>query len=183
MILGYILTGSDNDSFMLDDADISTQRCPTCKYLSDFSYHNPFFKLKRKAYDYSHPYDIGSIVSLRFKEFCIREKYSATSFKEFEREPNFFQLVVTAIVQFDSAKSKTRLTGYCETCQNYEEAIMAFSYLKNDSTPLKDGFYRTDMVFGSKDCKNPLVIVGVETYQKLKREKMKGLYFEAINAE
>jgi hypothetical protein len=50
MTIGYLLNGSDNDSFMLEDDNIpESSLCLKCKYLSDAIYHNPFFKLKRKT--------------------------------------------------------------------------------------------------------------------------------------
>jgi hypothetical protein len=86
------------------------------------------------------------------------------------------------IIAFDPVRSQSKLINYCEKCKNYEELIMSFTFLKNISEPLANGFYRTDMVFGSGNRKNPLVVVGIETYKKLKVERLKGLYFEPINA-
>ena len=61
MIIGYTLVGQDNDSHMLNDEDHpDAETCPKCGYLKDFNtYHNPFFKVKRQIYDFSHPYDGG----------------------------------------------------------------------------------------------------------------------------
>lgn len=183
MIIGYVLNGSDNDSFMIgDEKHIEVPCCLKCGYLLDFNYHNPFYRIKRKVYDYSHPYDIGNIVSLKFKEFCIREEYKNIVFKEFERETNFFQLIVNNVIKFDFDRGKTRFKNFCDVCLNYEEAIITFIYLKNTFKELDNGFYRTDLVFGAKNKKNPLIIVDSNTYQKLKREKMKGLFFEPIHS-
>lgn len=170
---------------MLDDEKHpNASTCKECGYILDFEYHNPFFKIKRKTFDFSHPYDIGHIVSLKFKEFCIRENYKGLLFKEFERQPNFFQLIVNNVVQFDTQKAKTEFGKRCKTCNNYEFTTgFEPPSLKNTSNPLDDGFYRTDILFGSYNRKNPIIVVGTETYQKLKREKMKGLIFDPITVE
>jgi hypothetical protein len=52
----------------------------------------------------------------------------------------------------------------------------------DDNDDLRGGFYRTDLLFGYGNRKTPLiVIVGTETQEKLKREKIKGMYLDAIN--
>jgi len=182
MIIGYRLDGQDNDSWMLEDGEPPSElKCPKCGLLNDFNYINPFYKIKKKTYDYSHPYDVGGVVSMKFKEFCIREKYHNILFRELEWSPGFFALYTTKIIEFDSQRSGTTFTKYCDVCQNFEEVIGSNpSFLKN-SSELEDGFYRTDLIFGSKNAKNPILIVGVETQEKLKREKFKGLVFKPID--
>jgi hypothetical protein len=183
VIIGFTLYGQDNDSYMLEDENRpDAPTCPKCGFIKDFnSYHNPFFKVKKKTYDFSHPYDIGHIVSLKFKEFCLREQYIGVLFKEFEREPNFYQLVVNNIVEFDIVRRKPELVDLCPVCKNYKEAIGSLpTFLKDVQKELPDGFYRSDLFFGEDNKKHPLIVVAPTTAEKLKREKMKGLIFEPI---
>lgn len=180
MIIGHCLYGQDNDSYMIED-ETALEICPKCKYLKDFNYHNPFYKIKNKSYDFSHPYDIGSIVSLKFKEFCLRENYEGIIFKEFEKSFGFYQFIPKNILEFDDSRTGTHFKNYCEVCKNYEEVIGANpAYIKNIFKELEDGFYRTDLLFGSKSNKNPLIIVAPKTHAKLKKERMKGLVFKPI---
>ncbi|MBL0745583.1 hypothetical protein [Chryseolinea lacunae] len=179
-IIGYVITPLDNDSVMLDDRAVP-ERCPLCHYIVDFDYHNPFFKLKRKTYDFSCPYDIGIITSLKFKEFCVREGYKNIQFKEFEREPNFFHFITRKILPFDAKKVKSRFGKLCPVCKNYDTLVGTDPpTLIGISKPLKDGFYSSDLCFGSYDKKNPLIIIGIETQAKLKREKFTGIDYEPI---
>jgi hypothetical protein len=184
MILGYTLFGYDNDSYMLnDDENLESPTCQECGFLLDFNYHNPFFKIKRKQHDLSHPYDMGFIVSLKFKEFIEREGYSGIECKKFELEPNFYQLIVKRKVIFDHERREVQFKNYCIFCSNYEEAIGADpAFLKNIHSELEDGFYRSDLLFGSKNHKSPVLIVGIETQKKMKREKLKGLIFNKIES-
>ncbi|HRF34088.1 MAG TPA: hypothetical protein PLM56_11365 [Cyclobacteriaceae bacterium] len=176
MIVGYILIGSDNDTFMYEGVQHDNPPlCTKCGYLKKFDYHNPFYKQKKKTFDVSHPYDFGFIVSLKFKEFCERNNYGNILFKEFEQSPGFYQLIITRNLPF----SGRLLTKHCEVCGNYEEAIgpkATFSYA------LPDGFYRSDIAFGTRNRKSYLEIVAPDTYVKMKKEKFKGLYFEKIEA-
>lgn len=48
--------------------------------------------------------------------------------------------------------------------------------------PLLDGFYRTDVEFGSGPQHEPLVMIGVRTAQALKAEKFRGLEPGAVTA-
>lgn len=183
MIIGYILFGYDNDTFMYEGVEhTNPPKCSKCGHLIDFDYTNPYYRLKRKTLDLSHPYDIGTIVSLKFKEFCERNKYDV-KFKEFEREPNFYQLVVNDKIEFDSERRRTKLIGFCDVCKNFEQAIGATpAYLKHITKPLIDGIYRTDLQFGDGNRKRYLIVVAPNTYEKMKKEKFNGLYFKKIEA-
>lgn len=182
MIIGYYLSANDNDSFFLEDEkDLHEPTCPKCGYLLDcVNYFNPFFKVKRKNYDLSYTYDQRAIVSLRFKEFCVREGYEGLSFKSFEREPCFFQPIITREVEVDKERSKPRFENLCNLCGNFEGVYFKGLFLKDISEELKDEFYRTDILFSWGNRKNPLIIIAPKTYEKLKREKFKGLIFQPI---
>jgi hypothetical protein len=153
------------------------------RFIKDFnSYYNPFFKIKKKTYDFSHPYDIGHIVSLKFKEFCLREEYSGILFREFEREPNFFQLIVNNVLQFDIERRKPELIGFCSLCKNYKEVVDSLpTFVKGINKELRDGIYRSDLFFGEGNNKHPLIIVAPITAKKLRRERMKGIIHEPIH--
>lgn len=181
MVTSYCLYGQDNDSWMLDDGKPSDGlRCPKCGLLTDFNYSNPFYKLKKSTYDYSHPYDIGIIVSTKFKEFCVRENYSNIEFKELERSPGFFQFYAKRILKVDAQRSGTTFSKYCDVCKNYEEVIGSNPLYLQTNSKVDEGFYRTDLIFGSRNGKNPIIIIDPSLQQKLKREKLKGLVFRHI---
>lgn len=174
MTIGYMLIGSDNDTFMYEGVQHDNPTlCSRCGYIRQFDYHNPFYKQKRKNFDASHPYDFGFIVSLKFKEFCERNNYLNVEFKEFEQSVGFYQLIISQKVPFTGRI----LTKYCEVCGNYEEAI---GPKPNFSNVLSDGFYKSDLAFGTRNRKSHVEIVAPDTYEKIKKEKFKGLYFEKI---
>lgn len=180
MILGYELSGADNDSHMYIDAE-GMSVCDKCGYKTDFDYINPNLKIKRPFYDFSYTYDGCCIVSLEFKEYCKRADYSNIEFKKIPAEPLFFYFVVKKLLKFDVEKRKTRFENLCERCGNYESVVGANpAFLKDVEKPLDDGFYRTDQEFGSGNEKNPLIIIGVETYKKMKKEKFKGIEADEI---
>jgi hypothetical protein len=182
MNIGYHLSGDDNDSFFIEDErSLNAPICSKCgRLLDSVNYFNPFFKLKRKIYDFSFTYDQRKIVSLKFKEFCIREAYDGLIFKEFEKEPNFFHFIVNNVVEVDIDRSKPRFEKHCSICGNYDGIYLRDLFLKDVAKELEDGFYRTDLLFSEGNKKQPLFIVGPRTQAKLKQEKLKGVIFRPI---
>lgn len=84
------------------------------------------------------------------------------------------------IVEVDSEKGKIEFQNYCEACGCYEGTYLTFIFLLEQCQELEDNFYKSNILFAHGNYKNPLIIIGPDTYRKLKREKMKGLYFDPI---
>jgi len=181
MIIGYRMSIYDNDSTMFLSSDPNWPRCPKCGYTTDFDYVSPLFKLNNHMYDISSTYDNKDIVSLKFKEFCDRNHYKRITFKKLPNDPAFFKIEVKNIVKFDTQKAKLKYGEYCAECHNYESITPGLPiFLKGVSTPLGDGFYATDIYFASGNEKGPIVIIGVETYEKMKKEKFRGIVFTKV---
>ncbi len=182
MLIGYaIFAQKDNDSCMFLSSDPNWPRCSKCGYTRDFDYVSPLFKLNKKLHDISSTYDDKEIVTLRFKEFCVRNKYKGVVFKELPNDPGFFKLEVKNIIKFDTEKTKLEHYKYCDKCHNYASITPAFPvFLKGINKPLDDGFYATDIHFASGNEKGPLFIIGIKTYEKMKKEKLKGIFFDKI---
>lgn len=187
MNIGYSISGPDNDSFMCSSTDVVHENmhglsvCPECGYRDDFFYINRKFRVKRRVYDFSSTYDGYSIISRKFKEFCERRKYQNIVFAEFENDPDFFALIPLTVLAFDVEGNKPRYEGYCGKCGNYESVIGPFPvYLKNIDKPLKEGIYRTDLLFGSGNDKSPLILIGPGTKEAILSEGFKDIDFESI---
>ncbi len=182
MIIGYDITGPDNRCHIYFEA-AGLQRCAKCGFKLEQTYVNPDLRIRPRTYDFSSTYDNCLIVSRRFKEFCVRFGYTEVICHPLPSDKDFYFLEVKNIIPFDVERGNIRFSNYCDECGNFESITPAYPvFLKNVVEPLKDGFYRTDLVFASGDEKEPLIIVGVETYEKLKREKFHGLYFEAVES-
>ncbi|MBU0982129.1 Zn-ribbon domain-containing protein [Patescibacteria group bacterium] len=188
MIIGYSLYGPDNDSYMCSDCENihegmeGLKACPNCGYRTDFQYVNKQFKMKRRVYDFSFTYDGYPICSLRFKEFCVRQKYRNLEFDEFDTTNKFYIIRPTEILEYDLTRSHPRFDKFCDTCRNFESVTKPYpAYIQNITKELADGFYRSDLMFASGNEKSPLIIIGKETRERLKKEKMKGLEFQEIN--
>jgi hypothetical protein len=182
MIIGYAISPQhNNDSYMFLPSDANLPKCPKCGYVTNFDYISPLFKLNKRKYDVSDTYDLRFIVSLKFKEFCVKNNYKGIEFKKLPNDPGFFKLEVKNIIKFDTEKVKLRYYKYCEKCHNYESITPGYPiFLKGINKKLADGFYATDVHFASANEKSPIFVIGIETYEKMKKEKFKGIFFSKV---
>lgn len=188
-IVGYIIEGHDNDTYMLDADAQSIQRCPYCKYRIDFllsNIHYGFTETFSPAYmdvavppqtDLSVTYDGQVVVSKRFKEFCLQQEYAGLNFIDFLLDKDHFHFFAFNEVKVNIVRGKTRFDKLCPVCNNYKSVTQGYEFLQREQ-PLPDGFYRTNLLFGSGDAKSPAIIIGSETKLKLEAAGMTGLEFE-----
>jgi hypothetical protein len=177
------MSGYDNNSYMTGSCEklfpelTDIPKCEKCGYRTDYRYTNKNFVLHKKTLDVSCTYDIITIVSLKFKEFCIRSGYKNLVFIPLLKVPNFYQFYIDGNVLEYTAGTKEK---YCNTCGQYESVVVPLINLEKISEPLKDGFYQSDLWFGSGNEKSPTIIIAPETKAKLDREKIKNICYHKI---
>lgn len=183
MIIGYIISGYDNDSWMTGSCDKlfheagNVPKCKKCAYRTHYRYTNPNFRLKRKTMDFSSTYDGITIVSLKFKEFCLRCGYDNLRFVELSKSPGFFQFYVEGnIIEYDAGLKEK----FCDACGQYESVVAPIIKGSGITEPLHDGFYQSDLWFGSGNEKSPLTIIAPVTKEKLAIEKFKNICMNRI---
>ena len=180
MVIGYTLSKHDNNSQVLPTKAPSF-KCDRCGTKRIRPNPLPDFRLYKKTLDLSATLDGFDIASARFKTFCEAHRCAGVEFTSIPCLPKFFNMTVTPIVEFDTVKRGTEFEDYCTECGNYESVIGATPVaLKNVIAPLTEGFFRTDVEFASGHEKSPVLIVGVHTYELLKPERFKGVYFKPI---
>ncbi|MDH7459699.1 hypothetical protein QEG73_00370 [Chitinophagaceae bacterium 26-R-25] len=182
-VLGYSISAADNDSYMNSDQhEVNICRC--LDFVKNRHLHlNPTFKLNKKNYDISYTWDDFLLVSDRFKQFCIDNKYTSVSFIEIPNYPTKHLMTVSNITDFDSARRETKFLEFSPECNEYNEVVGATPVCLTIDSPLTDNFFRTNIEFGRGYAKGPIILVGVETAIKLKAQKLKGLYLEKILAK
>ena len=104
MLIGYNIGGDFNDSYMFDSNDIYMPICEKCGYVTNYDYISPNFELNKEIYDISYTYDGRVIVSLRFKEFCLRNNYTDIEFHKLPKNLNHFVFKLNNLVEFDTKK-------------------------------------------------------------------------------
>jgi len=180
MIITYDFFGQDNKSFMYDYDNDSYKKCPNCNNRLGYEI-NPNFKLHCKKYDVSYTYDGFLIVSQKFKFLCEENSYKEVSFINLPLEQDFFVFQTNDILKFDYERRKVDFIKLCEKCNRFDEVIgITPAFLKDIKEEIKEGFFRSDLIFGSGNDKSPLIIIGTDTYKKLKAKKLKGIDFDPI---
>ena len=181
MIIAYDLCADDNDSYMYELNNENPNLCKECGFIINLKYLNPNFRVKKRIFDISYTYDNRCIVSVKFKVFCKRLGYKGIDFLKLPNDKEYFYFSVNNIIKIDIERKKIYYNNLCKTCGNYESITPATPIiLKDIHSPLEDGFYWTDISFGSGNEKEPLTIVGVKTVEKMKKEKFKGAIYLPI---
>jgi len=179
MLIGYSIVGEDNDTFMFDNATMYN-KCSKCGIINDKT-NTTFLNKLNKRYDFSYTYDGCCIVSKKFKEFCYKNNYKGIKFKEISNAHDYFLFVVDNVLKFDVVKSNIKFEKFCNVCKRYYSITPAYPIILNEKNKvLKDSFYRTDIEFGSGNEQSPVIIIGIETWRKLKKNMFSGLYAEKI---
>lgn len=178
MILGYLLIPSDNGTSMLDNVDL-----PPCARNSNI-YAINLIDLSKKIKgnrDVTSTYDGFMIVSEKFKQFCEREKYEQLEFVALPAKPGFYWFKPHKVVSFEkNCHDKFEYHDFDKECNGYAEITFGWFVELEEKKLLADGFYRTDVCFGSFEGKSPLCLLGAATRGKMKKEKFTGVFFEEV---
>jgi hypothetical protein len=186
MILGYSIAGHDNDYSMyqhlkLDDC----ARYKDVYTINRIDAALVFTNLKvefSSSDDYSSTYDGFTIVSEKFKTFCEGEGYVGLEFVALAGG-NYYWFKVHTVVEYDATGRGTRFINFDKDCDGFEEIIGANPVYLKDKRILADGFYRTDLCFGSYAGKSPLFLIGPGTKEKLEQAGFESIVFEEILSE
>ena len=121
------------------------------------------------------------LVTERFREFCLRNGYDDVEFPCVDRRRPLFELRPTRVVEVDIERSEPIFCEFCTRCGNFECYMYGRGlFLRYVIGPLPDGFYRTDLIFGCRAGKHPIVIVAPETRDKIVAERFSRLYITAL---
>lgn len=180
MIIGYSISGPDNDSYLFQDGWGKTV-CEVLDFIENREdYISDSFRVKRANYNLSYTYDGALIVSQKFRDFCLRNSYDGLKFYQLKKQDNLYLMKSENIVKFDSTRRKTVFEDYQETCGRYNAVAGATPVCLLSKDEPEDGFYRTDIEFGGGYEMAPLIVIGKLTYEKMKLEKFKDIDFSPI---
>jgi endogenous inhibitor of DNA gyrase (YacG/DUF329 family) len=157
--------------------------CPECGSKTDRDYINPDFRPKKRRRDINSTYDGCIIVSRRFRDFCRRNGWKGLTFVRLPADSDFFVLHISSLLRFDAKKRKTRFENPCPTCGGFYSVIGADPvYLRGVRKPIQEGFFRSDLEFGSGPMKHALTLVGIKTAERLTNRKFPKFYLKEVEA-
>jgi len=116
-----------------------------------------------------------------FAIFCVQHRYEDLAFYEVGKRRTRYELRAKRVLHVDVERSQPYLTEFCTRCGNFECYLREKGlFLESVDEPLPDGFYRTDLIWGCRAGKHPLIIVGAETKRKLVAAGLTGLDFRSV---
>jgi hypothetical protein len=198
----FTVSAHDDDSYMLGDATFKpvvkshfhdwrfgiegvphVATCGGCGRKTDPSYISPTFRVRHRDADLVATYDGYLLASRRLKNHCIESRSPGAHFVTLPADDDFSWLCPDRIVEFDPVARHTKFERPCPDCGAfYTVAGATPARLKVDPATLPDGFFRTDLEFGSGPEQSPLIVVAGRTAALLRDGKLRGLSLKAVAA-
>ncbi len=158
--------------------------CATCGRRSDPRFISPSFRVKRRTRDITSTLDGYTMVSTRFRDFCLRKELTGLEFARLPADPDFFVFRPRQRLRFDDERRRTRFEKPCPECGGFYNVIGGTpAFLVGVDAPIAEGFFRSDLEFGSGHTQHPLIIVGLDTASQLASEvppKASKYYFKPV---
>jgi hypothetical protein len=179
-IVAYQITGNDNGAHYFREAPESVF-CPACDSVNDPTYVPTRLLHVRSRYPFSYTYDNRPIATEAFRNYCLERDPDGLEFVRVNAAPELYVMSAKRIVEFDAQKRRTKFIRPCDVCGRFTEVIGASpGFLRNVDTPLDCRFYRSDLEFGSRRNKHPVLLVGPELRYGLEKHKFKSMYFHPV---
>jgi hypothetical protein len=171
----------DGEAFFFEDRSAAIF-CPICGTLLARNFLPNSVRPKKK-WDICSTYENRKIVTQNFKEWCERFGFTGLQFRQVCDSPPYYHFWPSRELSFDSKRAHTQFMNRCVRCGNYESVIGASPLgLIDVSQPIDNGFFRTDLEFGSRWEKSPLIIVGIGTKELMEQEGFERIHFEPVEA-
>lgn len=178
-IIAKILTELDESKSM--HKGLSSNICPVCR--SPLNHEiNPDFIASRRRAPIRSTYDGYCIVTEEFKKFCTENNYPNLVFEELPKSPGYYCFSPLDIFPLDPIRRNIQFLPPCPSCGEYEGIYGATPAYKaeNFTLPSDDFIYRSDLEFGDKGKRSPLIIIGLETEIKMKQSGLKCIYLDDV---
>ena len=160
MSVGYSLSAPDCGLFFLSSAP-SELFCSNCGSFLGSDIFVPSLDMSDVSLDFCFTYDNRLLVSERAKSYLGAYASTPLRFRMVDPVRLFYACVAERVVMFDTARRKTHFEGICDRCGGFKAVAGATpAFLRQGSVVEDNGFYRTDVCFGSGAEQSPLYIVG-----------------------
>jgi hypothetical protein len=164
---GFSLSAPDCGVSFLSSAPAESF-CTKCSSFLANEFFLPLLDMSKIRLDFCFTYDNRLLVSESAKNYL--ETYASTpvGFRIVDPLSLYYACVADRVLMFDIERRKTRFEGKCDVCGGFESVAGATpAFLRPGSIVEANGFYRTDVFFGSGPEQSPLHIVGDQLKQRL----------------
>ena len=180
--IGYVLYAHDGGSNPYEywgDDPVPGIHCPECYSPIDHTAVSNTFDTRSKR-DAIWA-DGHIIVSARLRDWCLKSGYTDVEYPCVNERRGLYELRPTRVLQVDLERSEPLLASFCMKCGNFDSYLLGRGIFFYDiSKPLRDGIYRTDLIYGCRMAKNFWTIVAPETRDKMRAAKLRDLKFWAL---
>jgi len=184
MLIAYGLSPTDLAKFDFYEGAPESVFCPRCQDPVDSDYAPADLGVTWMHPDIVFTCDGHDVVSQKFKDFCVRMALPDIDFVRINGTPPLYDFRVKAAVTYDVDCGPPRFERQCPNCGRYESVVEpVYSCLKGIDLPVMRGLYRTDLEFASGREKHPILIVGLETADQFRKEKLKGVLLTKIHKD
>jgi len=155
--------------------------CGACGRKTNSEFVSPSFRVAHRRRDLLMTGDGYLLASKRLRDCCVAWTSPGAQFVTLPADDDFYWLRSDRVVTFDTVARGARFEKRCEACDAfYDVAGATPAILKEGASSLSNGFYRTDVEFGSGPEQCPLIIVAGATAAQVRAEKFRGLDLRAI---
>jgi hypothetical protein len=174
----YALRGPDIHAYYFARApqEIFCGKCGSC---IDRSYVPGRFNAPTAPrYDFAYTLDLQPLFSHRFALFLSRVSGRTLRATELGGGTGYLILDIPDAVIFDTHTRRTKIGPVCNVCGQSSAigATPAFIFC-GDEVPLK-GIFRTDVEFGERAKRSPLIIVSKDIKDQIQSEHFPGVGFD-----
>lgn len=182
--IAYFIYGPDNGGSFFSEAPprLFCERCGVP--LPESLQYAPRRLQVENVYPFSYTYDNRAICTRAFMEMCLRFDPVGVRFTPVSQDPELFWLMPIRILKLDYKRRQTKFDEWCEKCNRFAQVAGASpGFSARPVLDYPEGFYRTDVAFGSGREQAPAVIVGPRLKEHIDQQNYPGVYFKPIYYE
>lgn len=174
----YVLRGQDINAYFFAGAPDGIV-CPKCGSCLNRSYSPPTLNVQETPrYDFGYTRDLQPLFSKGLVDIINDQKGISLAANEMRDSGGYFNLAVTETIEFDAQRRKTRFGPRCDVCGQFEWIAGATPAFFTSRQVPTNGILKTDLEFGDRQGKSPLIIVGRELKETIESCHFSGIYFD-----
>jgi hypothetical protein len=173
----FVLRGHEIKTYYFDGAPDGTI-CPRCSARLNWSYYPGILDVQETSrYDYGNTQDHQPLFSKSLVDLINDLSGQRLAANEIRGSRGYFNLEVTETAEFDAERRKTKFGPRCDVCGHSEWIAGATpAFLIRNHIP-GNGILKTDLEFGGKNGRAPLLIVGKDLKKQIETHHFPGIYF------
>ncbi len=184
MLIAYEMAPEAPARFEFYDGAPASVFCPRCGDVVDHDYAPRNLGVEALDFDMVSTRDGHSIASQKFRDFSARIGIPNLGLIRVNAAPPLYDLRPGAIVTYDVDCKPPFFENKCSLCGGYESIVgPRYACITGVDFPIREGLYRSDLAFASGREKHPFLVVGLDTAELMKQERLRGVLLTEIHKD